>query len=647
MPQSQVAWLAQHVEWWNEGDHEDVTSVPVQTLDLSNRQLTHTSLQLLPDALTCLDLSRCGLEHAAALQRLPRLELLNVSYNRLTSIDDIRASKGLKVLYARSNRISSVEGLAAVRGLQSLDLECNALSSIEALAPLWRLQHLVELRLRGNLLPNYQRMCEEKLPALTSLDGVRLVECDEREASVPSFPPMPSKATSTTSLGAPPPPHALSVPRRDGAEPLTHGRPSSPPGSSVGSPERLQQLRAAHPFGLPAGDPMASCKSPSAGLATDSAVPAAHDPPPSARRHTERDDAAAFHRGARQAASPSHRALREAPAEPSSPPHRTAPPRGGGASCARAAAARSPPPATSPAEAEALRSEVVRLEKALQQAQAIRHRDVAQCARSAAHQVQELSAAIVKADRMLAESAVETERMANDMADGEQRYEAELNRMRAELSRVQAERDEAEAALHRAQLGAASFADATCPAASGGSSAPASSSVGTPVPCVHCSLATAADSGGSRRAETPDEPRGWAAVREATERELFAKSAMIERLKAQVRALMGEQQLLSRQLTDQVATLRGLSPQISTALKTRSTGKPLHSSANLDQATRAKVMMIVADVVDSELVRLEEQREQRKRHHQEMVKATSEDAQYALAAAEEEQASRTTPRRAG
>ncbi|KAL3892804.1 MAG: hypothetical protein SGPRY_014768, partial [Prymnesium sp.] len=50
----------------------------------------------------------------------------------------------------------------------------------------------------------------------------------------------------------------------------------------------------------------------------------------------------------------------------------------------------------------------------------------------------ELSSAIVKADRMLAESAVESERLASEMGENELRYEAELAEMRKELTRVQA-----------------------------------------------------------------------------------------------------------------------------------------------------------------------------------------------------------------
>lgn len=119
------------------------------TLDLSNRQLTHASLRLLPGTLTCLDLTRCGMESLEALARLPRLELLNVSYNRLASLDALQHSRGLKVLFARSNRITSLAALESLPVLQSLDLECNALDTLDALRPLRTGPHTVWARRRG------------------------------------------------------------------------------------------------------------------------------------------------------------------------------------------------------------------------------------------------------------------------------------------------------------------------------------------------------------------------------------------------------------------------------------------------------------------------------------------------------------------
>ena len=101
----------------------------VTTIDLSHQHLTRSSLSLLPPTLTCVDLSRCGLDGVGPLRRLPRLELLNVSYNRLTSLDDVKPCATLKVLYARSNKITDLKGASALTQLQSLDLECNALSS--------------------------------------------------------------------------------------------------------------------------------------------------------------------------------------------------------------------------------------------------------------------------------------------------------------------------------------------------------------------------------------------------------------------------------------------------------------------------------------------------------------------------------------
>ena len=119
------------------------------TLDLSNRPLTHASLRLLPGTLTCLDLTRCGMESLEALARLPLLELLNVSYNRLTSLDALQHSSGLKVVFARSNRITSLAALESLPVLQSLDLECNALDTLDALRPLRTGPHTAWARRRG------------------------------------------------------------------------------------------------------------------------------------------------------------------------------------------------------------------------------------------------------------------------------------------------------------------------------------------------------------------------------------------------------------------------------------------------------------------------------------------------------------------
>eukprot|EP00965_Chrysotila_dentata_P075168 2483120-Pleurochrysis_carterae.AAC.2 len=73
-------------------------------------------------------------------RRLRGLELLNVSYNRVSSLEALREAERLKVLYARSNRVADLAPLAALAALRSLDLECNAIATIDALAPLWGLQ---------------------------------------------------------------------------------------------------------------------------------------------------------------------------------------------------------------------------------------------------------------------------------------------------------------------------------------------------------------------------------------------------------------------------------------------------------------------------------------------------------------------------
>ena len=155
------------------------------TLDLSNRPLTHASLRLLPGTLTCLDLTRCGMESLEALARLPRLELLNVSYNRLASFDALQHSRGLKVVFARSNRITSLDHLESLPVLQSLDLECNALDTLDALRPFRAGPHTVWARRRGPLShpPIALRPGAALLAELSRCDAPRKLERLARRAT--------------------------------------------------------------------------------------------------------------------------------------------------------------------------------------------------------------------------------------------------------------------------------------------------------------------------------------------------------------------------------------------------------------------------------------------------------------------------------
>ena len=238
-----AAWLEVEADTPAEATAASVPAA-VTTIDLSHQQLTVSSLQLLPSTLTCVDLSRCGLESVAPLSRLPRLELLNVSYNRLTSLEDVQHSGHLKVLYARSNRITHLDGAAQLALLQSLDLECNSLSSLESLTPLWNLRSLTELRLRGNVLPiaAYRRTCAAKLPLLRSLDGS---DMKGRQMAVAGTPPslkVPTRLghyNSSTSRRSLRPPQLLRATCRPAAPPVRS--PRSP--RFAGRPHSLSARR--------------------------------------------------------------------------------------------------------------------------------------------------------------------------------------------------------------------------------------------------------------------------------------------------------------------------------------------------------------------------------------------------------------------
>ncbi|KAL3892805.1 MAG: hypothetical protein SGPRY_014769, partial [Prymnesium sp.] len=110
---------------------------------------------------------------------------------------------------------------------------------------------------------------------------------------------------------------------------------------------------------------------------------------------------------------------------------------------------------------------------------------------------------------------------------------------------MQAERDEAESALRRLQLSQVATSDPR---------AEATPPQTEPIPSPGCSPF-------EREGEAPltltslggatEQGSALSAARASLERELLAKTALIERLKAQVRAHMEEQQMLTRQLTEQ------------------------------------------------------------------------------------------------
>lgn len=70
----------------------------------------------------------------------PMLHTLNLGYNNLTSIDSILNLTSLKVLHLQHNNISSIEGISKLENLEELHLEFNPITDFSELDKLKNLK---------------------------------------------------------------------------------------------------------------------------------------------------------------------------------------------------------------------------------------------------------------------------------------------------------------------------------------------------------------------------------------------------------------------------------------------------------------------------------------------------------------------------
>ena len=137
----------------------------LQVLDLSYNKISYIEgLDKLPE-LQSLDLSLNRLTQIEGLGQLFNLQSLALGFNQLTRIEGLAQLTKLRSLYLWHNQLSHIEGLEQLRELQSLLLWHNRLTRIEGLEQLPNLQ---SLNLRDNQLTSIEGL--EQLPKLFSLD---------------------------------------------------------------------------------------------------------------------------------------------------------------------------------------------------------------------------------------------------------------------------------------------------------------------------------------------------------------------------------------------------------------------------------------------------------------------------------------------
>ncbi|XP_074580001.1 uncharacterized protein LOC141836412 [Curcuma longa] len=135
----------------------------LRSVNLSGNMIAHISSGSLPKSLLTLDLSKNKITTIEGLKDLIRLRVLNLSYNRISRIGHGFPNGTLiKELYLAGNKISYVEGLHRLLKLKVLDMSFNKITTAKALGQLVANDSsLLALNLVGN--PILSNFSEEQL----------------------------------------------------------------------------------------------------------------------------------------------------------------------------------------------------------------------------------------------------------------------------------------------------------------------------------------------------------------------------------------------------------------------------------------------------------------------------------------------------
>ncbi|PIN10450.1 U2-associated snRNP A' protein [Handroanthus impetiginosus] len=124
----------------------------LRSVNLSGNFIVHVTPGSLPKGLHVLNLSRNKINTIEGLRELTRLRVLDLSYNRISRIGQGLSNCTLiKELYLAGNKISNVEGLHRLLKLTVLDLSFNKITTAKALGQLVaNYNTLIAVNLLGN-----------------------------------------------------------------------------------------------------------------------------------------------------------------------------------------------------------------------------------------------------------------------------------------------------------------------------------------------------------------------------------------------------------------------------------------------------------------------------------------------------------------
>ncbi|KAK8952288.1 hypothetical protein KSP39_PZI003461 [Platanthera zijinensis] len=126
--------------------------VCLRSVNLSGNCIVEITPGSLPKSLHTLDLSHNKISTVEGLRGLEKLRILNLSYNRISRIGHGLSSCTLiKELYLAGNKISNVEGLHRILKMKVLDLSFNKITTAKGLGQLVsNYNSLLALNLTGN-----------------------------------------------------------------------------------------------------------------------------------------------------------------------------------------------------------------------------------------------------------------------------------------------------------------------------------------------------------------------------------------------------------------------------------------------------------------------------------------------------------------
>ena len=121
----------------------------LRRLNISNNGIQ--SAWELPKAIEHLNISYNLLEYIPkTILTLPRLHTLDVSNNRIVSLENVSSIKSLRCLFAHNNFITSLDGVEFLTQLLELDLENNELNSASELKEICTNSSFAVVNIQGN-----------------------------------------------------------------------------------------------------------------------------------------------------------------------------------------------------------------------------------------------------------------------------------------------------------------------------------------------------------------------------------------------------------------------------------------------------------------------------------------------------------------